>query len=131
LLLSRSTVSMAEEIDFDGSLYLDIEKKDPRYCAKAYVLLGEVLNGIAKDSHPPSAEDILDKFSNVALDCFGPLTYTVLAEWGVKSCEDVGEMFANICEYRKLPPEASNIEGSFHGLYDFKEEFWDIFEPRI
>lgn len=64
----------------------------------------------------------LDLFSQIARRVT-PLTYTVLTEWGVGSCEDIGEMMFNLTEGHRVRKDEDDTPESFLGGYDFKETF--------
>jgi uncharacterized repeat protein (TIGR04138 family) len=74
------------------------------------------------DKHMSSA-DIMEEFKERALDQYGPLTYTVLAEWGLKRTEDLGEMMFNLVEGRRVRKDENDTPESFSGGYDFNEVF--------
>lgn len=114
-----------EEIDFSGDSFEDITAKDRRYAPRAYALLMDVLRYLEEDGGGGGygADDIMDEFRERTLDQYGPMSYTVLTEWGVTRCEDIGEMMFNLAEGRRVKkPEGDAIE-SFLGGYDFKEAF--------
>ena len=71
-----------EEIDFTSDTFDDIIAKDPRFNARAYALLMDVVHALTKDGAHTTGEDVLDEFRETALDQYGPLAYTVLTEWG-------------------------------------------------
>ena len=91
-----------EEIDFEADTFEDIVAKDDRYDGRAYALLMDVVHYLTKNGAHAGAEDIMDEFRETALDQFGPLAYRVLTEWGLKSCEDIGEMMFNQRHAREL-----------------------------
>ena len=113
-----------EELDFESDTFEDIVAKDSRYDARAYALVMDVVHylGGAGDRHM-TGEDILDEFKERALDQFGPLTYTVLTEWGVTCTEDVGEMMFNLTDAHRVRKDDDDSIESFAGGYDFKETF--------
>ena len=113
-----------EEIDFKSDSFEDIVAKDSRYNARAYALLMDVVHYLSgEDGKHCSGEDILDEFKERALDQYGPLTYTVLTEWGVTCTEDIGEMMFNLVEGRRVGRDENDTAESFAGGYDFKETF--------
>ena len=114
-----------EEIDFESDSFSDIIAKDGRYDARAYALLMDVvcrLGGEKHDGHM-SGEEILDEFRERALDQYGPMTYCVLTEWGLRSCEDIGEMMFNLTEAHRVSKDENDTAESFSGGYDFEETF--------
>ena len=112
-----------DEIDFDSDPFDDIVAKDPRYHARAYCLLTDVLKFLMEDGGHASGEEIMEEFRERALDQYGPMTYTVLTEWGVKSCEDIGEMMFNLVEGHRIGKDPNDDPEIFTGGYDFKEAF--------
>ncbi len=119
-----------EEIDFDSDAFADIIAKDDRYNPRAYALLMDVIHylGGEKGTKHMSGEDILDEFRERTLDQYGPLSYRVLLEWGVKSTEDIGEMMFNLAESRRVGRDDGDSAEAFVGGYDFKEAFLDPYE---
>ena len=113
-----------EEIDFASDSFDDIVAKDQRYDARAYALLMDVV----RRRGGGSAADLLDEFRETALDQYGPLAYTVLTEWGVKRCEDIGEMMFNLVDSGRVHKDENDSAESFVGGYDFKEAFLGPFD---
>lgn len=112
-----------EEIDFEADTFEDIVAKDSRYNARAYALLMDCIHYLGRDGHHMSGEDILDEFKERALDQYGPLTYTVLTEWGLAATEDIGEMMFNLTEAHRINRDEDDTPESFAAGYDFKEAF--------
>ena len=114
---------MIDPIDFDSDAFADIAAKDKRYAPRAYALLMDVFRYLTADGKHVSAADILDEFREMTLDQFGPLSYRVLVEWGVKSTEDVGEMIFNLAESHRIGKDEGDTAESFAGGFNFKEAF--------
>ena len=112
-----------EELDFDSDTFEDIVAKDGRYNGRAYTLLMDVVHYLGKDGGRFGAEDIMYEFRETALDQFGPLAYRVLTEWGLKSCEDLGEMMFNLAEFHRVERNEEDTLEAFVGGYDFEEAF--------
>ena len=117
-----------QEIDFDTDSFADITAKDDRYSAHAYALLTDVIHALGEGGKHMSGEEILDEFRETALDQYGPLAYTVLTEWGLSRCEDIGEMMFNLVDSGRIRKDANDSAESFVGGYDFKEAFLGPFE---
>jgi uncharacterized repeat protein (TIGR04138 family) len=111
------------QIDFDRDSFEDIIAKDSRYDARAYALLMEVIGALSERHEHFSAEDILDEFRELTLDQYGPLGLRVLTEWGLKSCEDIGEMMYNLADSGRVKKDEQDDHESFRGGYDFDEAF--------
>ena len=112
-----------DEIDFDSDTFADIVAKDQRYDARAYALLMDCVHYLGKEGKHMSAEDVLEEFKERTLDQFGPLSYTVLTEWGLSGTEDIGEMMFNLTEFHRLRKDEDDTQESFVGGYDFRETF--------
>lgn len=117
-------------MDYEKDSFEDIVSKDPRYNARAYTLLMDVFECLQKEMHDVPADAILDDFRDAALDEFGPLAFRVLEEWGVKRCEDIGEMMFNLTDSGRIAKSDNDTKESFLGGYDFHEAFLMPFEPQ-
>ena len=113
-----------DEIDFASDDFADIVAKDDRYDGRAYALLMDVVHYLSTEAGKHvSAAEILDEFKERALDQYGPMTYTVLTEWGVACTEDLGEMMFNLVEHHRIRKDDSDSQEDFSCGYDFKEIF--------
>ncbi len=117
-----------DAIDFDSDSFSDIVAKDGRYQARAYALLMDVVHFLGMSGKHMSAADIMDEFENRTLDLYGPLAYTVLREWGVTKCEDIGEMMVNLAETHRVKRDPGDTPDDFVGGYDFREAFLGPYE---
>jgi len=118
-----------DEIDFGSDAFADIVAKDPRYHARAYALLMDVVHYLSgEDGKHVTGEDVLDDFRDRVLDQYGPLAYTVLSEWGVTCTEDIGEMMFNLVEGRRIGRGENDSADAFADGYDFKEAFLEPYQ---
>jgi len=86
-------LNFAEAVD-------EIARANGRYDRDAYYFVREGLDFtikmLKKDSRGAgrhvSGQELLDGLRRFALDQFGPMAKTVLSYWGVKQCEDFGEI---------------------------------------
>ncbi len=111
--------------------------RDPRYDADAYLFLRDALDhtlggrskkAVAEHRHVRGPE-LLGGFRDLALKEFGPLALTVLDAWGLKRCEDVGEMVFNLIGVGAFGSTAEDSKEDFAGGYDFAEAFQRPFLP--
>ena len=118
-----------QEIDFESDDFADIVAKDSRFDARAYALLMDVIHylGGEADRHMTGG-DILEEFKNRALDQYGPLTYTVLTEWGLSCTEDIGEMMFNLVDGHRVHRDDDDTPEAFVAGYDFKEVFLNPYQ---
>jgi uncharacterized repeat protein (TIGR04138 family) len=116
-------------------------REDPRYSRDAYLFLRDALEAtlkrrkkIRKESQPStnhvSAAELLEGFRLHALQEFGPMTVTVLAYWGVRSCEDVGHLVFNLVGCGVFGKTDEDSIDGFRGGYDFEEAFLRPFRPE-
>lgn len=118
-----------EEIDFSSDTFSDIVAKDNRYHSRAYALLTNAVSNLTgTGGKHVSGADVLDEFKELTLDQFGPLSFRVLSDWGVHSCEDVGEMMYNLVAAGRIQRDESDSKEDFLGGYDFGEAFLQPFE---
>jgi uncharacterized repeat protein (TIGR04138 family) len=115
-----------------------IAAKDPRYHREAYFFLREALDHTQKmtgkppkknEVHHVSGKELLKGIREYALQQFGPMTLTVLDEWGVKRCEDFGEIVFNMVETKLLAKTEQDSREDFRNGYDFHEAFRKPFLP--
>ncbi len=124
------------EINFEQTLDR-IVRKDPRYHREAYLFVREALDytqkTVTKNGREPlrhvSGQELLGGIRVFALQQFGPMASTVFAEWGVRTCEDFGEIVFNMVESSLLSKTQSDSREDFKGGYDFKDAFETPFRP--
>jgi uncharacterized repeat protein (TIGR04138 family) len=125
-----------QEVIFDEAL-AQILAKDARYHRDAYHFLREALDFTQRNQpREPRAkirhvtgQELLDGIRRYALEQFGPMAITVLEEWGVRRCEDFGDMVFNMVEARLLAKTEQDSRDDFRGGYDFTEAFKKPFLP--
>lgn len=117
-------------IDYGKDTYEDIVAKDGRYASSVYAVLMDVFDYLKTKSKNVTAAAIMEEFRATVLDEFGPLSYHVLDEWGVRRCEDLGEMMFNLADSGRLIRTEEDTKECFVGGYDFREAFLLPFEPH-
>jgi uncharacterized repeat protein (TIGR04138 family) len=112
--------------------------RDPRYHEEAYTFVREGLDHTLKTldpadssgSHHVSGGQLLEGIRQYAIEQFGPITLTVLAKWGVRSCMDFGEIVFNMVDAQILGKTENDSREDFREIYDFREAFLRPFLPR-
>jgi len=125
-----------QAVSFDKTIELII-KKDPRYDREAYAFVREALDftqkGVSRTSrgepHHISGKELLDGIRRYGIEQFGPMTLTVLNDWGVQQCEDFGEIVFNMVDYNLLAKTPTDSTADFKGGYDFDTAFKAPFLP--
>ena len=118
------------EIRYETDNFADILAKDDRFDSRAYDFVLRVIAEASDDAkgHVTGME-LLDYFRDLALDAYGPLAYTVLSDWGVHSCEDVGAIVFNLYDSKRIAKTDNDSPADFIGGFDFKEEFLGPYKP--
>ncbi|HEY3901488.1 MAG TPA: Minf_1886 family protein [Chthoniobacter sp.] len=126
-----------QKLEFGEKLDL-IVQRDSRYDREAYHFLREALEYTVKqrkkaregtDDHV-TGQQLLEGIRLYALKEFGPMVPTVLLYWGIRRCEDFGEMVYNfIREGIFGKTETDSIE-DFGGGYNFHDAFVVPFLPE-
>jgi len=115
-----------------------IVSKDPRYRPEAYkfvvravgfaysaALSKQHVSGETTAEAHTTAEQILESVRSVALIDFETEAKSRLNEWGVKSCEDVGEIVFNLIDAGLLGKQPSDRKEEFQNGYNFDTAFDD------
>ena len=125
-----------QEISFEEAL-AEIQAKDPRYHREAYLFVREALDHtqktVAKDVRGRirhvTGQELLAGIRDFALEQFGPMAKTLLEEWGVRCCQDFGEIVFNMVEVSWLAKTNKDSRADFQDGYDFDEAFVKPFLP--
>src|ERR1041384_502496 len=125
-----------QQPDFEA-VFSTLLENDTRYHRDAYSFLKEALDSAQKAISKANknqvghitAQQLLDGIRQYGLGEFGPMTKTVLNEWGVFSCEDFGEMVFLLVEHGLLRKKESDKKDDFKGGYDFADAFERPFRP--
>ena len=113
-------------------------QKDSRYLPEAYAFLVEALDVTVKtvrkenpehDKHI-SGQELLEGIRSHALAEFGPMTHTVLSEWGVHTTLDFGEIVFRLVEAGRLGKTETDSLDDFRDVFSFDEAFLTPFEPK-
>ena len=126
-----------QHLDFDEVLD-SVIKQDPRYHRDAYNFIREALEhtqrAVAKSSKGEvrhvSGQEILQGIRNFAVTTYGPMATTIFDEWGIKVCEDFGEIVYNLIESKILAKNEGDSKDDFAALYTFEEAFVVPFLPK-
>ena len=126
----NSTINVEETLE-------RIVDTDPRYHRDAYYFVRDALDVAqkkfcSKKAEPQhvSGQQLLAGIREHALDEFGPMAITVLAEWGITRCEDFGELVFNMVEQSLLGKTDEDTREDFKNGYEFHEAFRKPFLPK-
>lgn len=128
-----------QTLDFDQTVESIIESDD-RFAAESYYFLRDALDVTHRDLKKRHGQDhqaqhvsgrqLLEGIRQHALEEFGPMSLTVLTEWGITRCEDFGEIVFNMVEHKLLSKTDEDSREDFHSIYTFREAFERPFLPQ-
>jgi uncharacterized repeat protein (TIGR04138 family) len=125
-----------QAVNFEETIE-NVVEKDPRYQRHAYFFLREALDHTQKllgrsgkdEIHHVTGQELLEGIRAYALLQYGPMTITLFNEWGIRQCEDFGEMVFNMVEVSILAKTERDTREDFKNGYDFIEAFRRPFQP--
>lgn len=125
-----------QAINFDEVLDA-ILAKDQRFHRDAYLFVREGLDFTQKQISKSnknevrhiSGQELLKGLREYGVNQYGPMAITVLHEWGVRRCEDFGEIVFNMVEHGLLSKTDKDDREDFKGGYVFDEAFRAPFLP--
>jgi uncharacterized repeat protein (TIGR04138 family) len=123
-------IGFAEALD-------SIVATDPRYQREAYVFLRDALDFTIKQQKKikgatvrhVAGPELLNGVREYALKEFGPMVLTVFENWGVRCCEDIGNMVFNLIDAGIFGKTEEDSIEDFTDVYDFQEAFVKPFAP--
>ncbi len=115
-----------------------ILEKDSRFHRDAYAFVGEAVDFTQKSISRANkgkvrhitGQELLAGIRAFASEQYGPMALMLFEEWGVKKCEDFGEIVFNLVEHGLLSKTENDSRVDFKGGYDFHEAFRKPFIPR-
>lgn len=128
-----------QDPDFNDIVEL-IRKEDPRFARGAYHFIRQGLDHTVRElkkkdvaraqrSLHVSGPELLHGLRVYALDQYGPLAKTVLADWGVERCADFGDLVFNLIEYNVFSKTDQDRREDFSEVYTFEDAFVRPFLP--
>lgn len=125
-----------QEINFD-EVVEQLCAQDPRFARDAYHFTREALDFTQKlisrenkgSVRHVTGQELLEGIRQYALQQYGPMTATVLEEWGIKNCRDFGDIVFNMVESGLLAKTDRDTRDDFQSGYDFTEAFRKPFWP--
>jgi uncharacterized repeat protein (TIGR04138 family) len=115
-------------------LLTTLVERDRRYAREAYIFVSEALQYTVEKAGRPghvSGASLCHGLCEYALDQFGRLARTVLASWGLKRSEDIGEIVFNMVDVGLLRKTDDDRREDFAGVVDFERELDHGFELHL
>jgi len=127
-----------QAMQFDQSVGA-ILRRDKRFDPHAYFFLKDALDFTLKrvsessggQPRHVSGPELLEGFRDYALDQFGPMAATLMTEWGVRKCSDVGDMVFNLIEEQVFGRQESDCKEDFIGSFDLEDALRLPFLPKM
>ncbi len=126
-----------QKVNFTQALN-EILHEDSRFDREAYQFVREGLDYTMKnlkkgakglDRHV-SGQELLEGLRRYGLEQYGPMTRTLLNHWGVRCCEDFGEIVFKMVSKGVLGKSEKDGIEDFRGGYSFEEAFVKPFRPK-
>jgi len=107
-------------------LFRNVSIQNSRYDVEAYSFVLEALSFTLRKLKEPrhlNAPELLEGIRQYAIKSFGPMAKTVFETWGIKSCEDFGEVVYDLVRIGLITKRESDSKAEFREGYDFQEAF--------
>lgn len=126
-----------QAMQFEQSV-VSILKRDRRFDAQAYFFLKDALDFTLKriaeanggQARHVSGPELLEGFRDYSLEQFGPMASTLMSEWGVRKCQDVGDMVFHLIEEQVFGKQESDRREDFSEVFDFEDSLVAPFLPK-
>ena len=126
-----------QALRFDAAVE-NILQRDDRYDSGAYFFLQDALDFTLKrakeenngENRHVTGGELLLGFRDFARQEFGPMSLTLLHEWGLTQCSDVGEMVFHLIEEGMFGKQDSDSREDFNEVYSFDAAFRDPYLPH-
>lgn len=126
-----------QRVDFNKAL-AQILERDGRFSGEAYVFIKDALDYTLKRitaKDPGRCEkhvcgrELLEGVRDYALKEYGQMVVTVLESWGVRRCEDFGEIVFNLVDEGVFGKTDTDSRADFTNSYTFEDAFEAPFRP--
>lgn len=115
-----------------------LREQNSKYAPAAYHFIRRALDHSLQKlkrenaEHPAhvSGTELLEGFRELALAEFGPLAKTVLEDWGIIRCQDVGEIVFQLVSMGVLGKNENDKIDDFRELWSFGDAFDSPFRPQ-
>ena len=115
-----------------------VAEREPRFDIGAYFFLKEALDFTVKrvmesndgEHRHVSASELLIGFRDLSIREFGPMASTMMSEWGVHSCSDIGQMVFLLIEEGVFGKQDSDTLEDFAELFPLHETLTAPFIPK-
>ncbi|QDU58459.1 Minf_1886 family protein [Aeoliella mucimassa] len=78
--------------------------------------------------HHVSGQDLCEAIRQFALEQYGLMARAVLADWGIRSTGDFGNIVFNLIDIKKMKKTEHDRREDFENVYDFDQAFRQEFK---
>lgn len=129
-------LTFMQAMQFEQSV-VSIMKRDKRFDPHAYFFLKDALDFTLKriaesnggQARHVSGPELLEGYRDYALQQFGPMASTLMKEWSVRKCQDVGDMVFHLIEEQVFGKQESDKREDFSEAFDFEASLITPFLP--
>ena len=126
-----------QAMQFEQSV-VSILKRDKRFDPHAFFFLKDALDFTLKriaesnggQARHVSGPELLAGYRDFALEQFGPMASTLMSEWSIRKCQDVGDMVFHLIEEQVFGKQDSDKQEDFSEVFDFQAAFITPFLPK-
>ena len=107
-----------------------ITERDARFARDAYIFVSGALSATAKRlgrsrekelrRRHVSGQELAEGAADFAEEQFGPLAYSVLREWGVKTTRDIGDIVFNLIDAGIFSKTREDSIRDFDNVFDLR-----------
>ena len=116
---------------------VSILKRDNRFDPHAYFFLKDALDFTLKriaetnsgQARHVSGPELVAGCRDFALGQFGPMASTLMGEWGIRKCQDLGDMVFHLIEEQVFGKQDSDKPEDFSEVFDFEASLITPFLP--
>ena len=124
--------TFGQKRDVDG-----FGQRDDRFDTGAYYFLKDALDFTVKRAMDAndgqhrhvSATELLYGFRDLAIQEFGPMASTMMEEWGITQCTDIGSMVFHLISEGAFGKQDSDTQEDFANIYPLQETLAAPFLP--
>ena len=125
-----------QAMQFEQSV-VSILKRDKRFDPHAYFFLKDALDFTLKriaesnggKARHVSGPELLVGCRDYALEQFGPMASTLMNEWSIRKCQDLGDMVFHLIEEQVFGKQDSDKKEDFSEVFDFQASLITPFVP--
>jgi uncharacterized repeat protein (TIGR04138 family) len=126
-----------QAVQFEQSV-VSILKRDKRFDPHAYFFLKDALDFTLKriaennggQARHVSGPELLEGCRDFALEQFGPMASTLMTEWSIRKCQDLGDMVFHLIEEQVFGKQDSDKKEDFSEVFDFEASLVTPFLPK-